>query len=206
MHLDKVVVIGAGGHGKSLVSVLQAMEVGVAAIYDDDPSTWGREVLGIQVRGPASELDPHSSIPLLLGLGSNPARKAMADRFSASTWATVIYPTAYVAQSAQVGRGTVVLPGAVIGAEVVLGAHVIVSTLCTIGHDTHLGDFAHAAPGVQVAGGSSIETGAFLAIGSVVCPEVTVGEWATLAAGGVAVHDLPPHIISYGIPARPRER
>lgn len=204
MSLKSVILIGAGGHGKSLISLLRSMGIEVTAIFDDDPATWGKEVLGVLVLGHTAELEPQCSTPVVLGLGSNVARKRVAERLASLTWATVVHPSAYVAASAQIGAGSVVCPFAVIGAETFLGAHVIVSAHCTIGHDTRVGDYAQAAPGVQVAGGSTVGEGALLGIGSVVCPQVTIGEWATLAAGAVAARHVPPGCTAYGMPAVPR--
>jgi acetyltransferase EpsM len=202
--LRSVILIGAGGHGKSVLSILRAMGIEVTAIFDDDPTTWGKAVLGVPVRGSTADLKPDCTTPVVLGIGDNLVRKRVVERFPDVEWATVVYPGAYVASTAQIGRGSVVFPFAVVAAEAGLGSHVIVSSHCTMGHDTRLGDYAQAAPGVQVAGGSTVGEGVLLAIGSVVCPGVTIGEWATLAAGAVAVYDVPPRCTAYGVPATPR--
>ena len=50
-HDQAVLVIGASGHGKSVISVLQAAGYQVRAVIDDDPAKWGQKVMGIQVAG-----------------------------------------------------------------------------------------------------------------------------------------------------------
>jgi acetyltransferase-like isoleucine patch superfamily enzyme len=40
-------------------------------------------------------------------------------------------------------------------------------------------------------------------MGSVVVPDVRIGEWALVGAGGVVVRDLPAGCKALGVPARP---
>lgn len=47
-----------------------------------------------------------------------------------------------------------------------------------------------------------IKYGAALGARSVILPGVTVGEWAMVAAGAVVTHDVPPHGLVVGHPAR----
>jgi sugar O-acyltransferase (sialic acid O-acetyltransferase NeuD family) len=197
-------VIGAGGHGKSVVSVLLVTGTAIAGVLDDDPDSRGRVVLGVPVLGPVSDLALYPDHPVVIGLGDNAARRAVAERFPDARWASVVYPGSYVNPSAIIGAGTVVFPGAIIGADAVIGSHVIVSGHTTIGHDTTLHDYVHVAPGVQIAGRVTVGRGAMLGIGSIVCPQVQIGEDSTLAAGAVAVYDIPAGCVAFGSPARPR--
>lgn len=204
MPLGGILVLGAGGHGKSVVSVLLASGAAVSGVLDDCPENLGRHVQGVPVIGPLSELGRYPDCSAVIGLGDNAERRAVAERFPGVRWASVLYPGAYINPSASIGPGTVVFPGAIVGADAVVGSHVIVSGHTTVGHDTTLGDYVHVAPGVQIAGGVNVGSGAMLGIGSIVCPRVRIGEGATLAAGAVAVHDIPAACVAFGVPARPR--
>ncbi len=198
-----LVVIGAGGHGKSVISIALATGYRVEAVIDDDPARWGTEVLGVPVVPLDAPLCSEAGHLAIIGVGDNLRRKEMAQRFSHFEWATLIYPGSYVNPTVQIGPGTIVLPWAVLGADSRLGAHVVVSAQCTVGHDTNVGDFAHLAPGVQVAGEVTICEGVFMGIGSAVVPGVHIGEWSVVGAGGVVVKDLPARCKAFGVPARP---
>jgi sugar O-acyltransferase (sialic acid O-acetyltransferase NeuD family) len=197
-----VLVLGAGGHGKSVVAVLLASGRQVIGVLDDASPTWGSQLQGVPVLGPIAEVQSHPACDLLIGLGENAARRKVAALFPEARWTRLIHPGAYVNPTARLGPGTVVFPSAVIGADAVIGAHVIVSSHTTVGHDTVLDDFAQLAPGVQVAGGVHVGSGAMLGIGSIVCPGVRIGENATLAAGAVAVSDVPAGRTAFGVRAR----
>lgn len=52
----------------------------------------------------------------------------------------------------------------------------------------------------------SIGAGAFLGINSAVLPGVTIGAGAYVGANAVVAHDVPPHTLVVGNPARPHRR
>ena len=198
-----VLVIGGGGHGKSVISVLRTAGYAVEAVIDDDPEKWGEELMGVPVTGPISKLSDRAGTLAIIAIGDNAARKKIAECFDHLEWITLVYPGAYVNPSARLGPGTMVLPGAVIGAEAIVGAQVVISVQCTVGHDVVIDNYAHLAAGVQVAGEASIGQGVFLAVGSIVIPGVQIGEWSLVGAGGVVVHNLPAGCKALGVPARP---
>jgi sugar O-acyltransferase (sialic acid O-acetyltransferase NeuD family) len=197
---DGVVVIGAGGHAKVLISTLAACGVPVAAVVDDDDTKWGMDAQGTRVGRIEREFGGRG----IVGIGDNAQRREMAIALGLD-WQTVVHPSAYVHPSAKLGRGTVVFAGAVVQPDAVIGDHVIVNTGATIDHDCIVGDYAHLAPGVHLSGAVQVGEGAFLGIGSVVCPGIKVGRWATLGAGGVAIRDVADGVVAVGVPARALE-
>ena len=117
----------------------------------------------------------------------------------------MVHPAAWVDLSVELGPGAVVFAGAVIQPRTVVGAHAIVNTAASIDHDCRIGRFAHLAPGVHLAGTVTVGDGAFLGIGTVAIPGVTIGEWTQVGAGAAVVRDLPARVRAVGVPARPLE-
>ncbi len=201
---EGIIIVGAGGHGKSMTSLLMADGKKVIGILDDEPSTWQTRILGVPVLGPLDLLLEYSDHSVLNALGDNKSRKSVVDRFPGSNWIGFKSPLAYIHPSARIGEGTVILTFAIIAADVVLEDHVIVSTHTTVGHDTHIHDFAHVAPGTQIAGGVQIGNTAMLGMGSVVCPGVRIGDDTIVAAGAVVVNDIDSGVSVFGTPAKPK--
>ena len=206
MSMDSVgiIVLGAGGHGKSLISILLADQQKIIGVLDDDPTTWHTEILDVPVLGPMKLIESYSGNPVCNGIGNNKKRKAVVQRFPNVKWTGHNSSWAYINPKAKIGVGTFIFPFAVVGAEAIIGEHAIISSHTTLGHDANIGNFSQLAPGVQVAGDAVIEEAVMLGMGSIVCPKVRVGTGATLAAGAVAVKDISSDITVYGSPARPR--
>lgn len=197
-----VIVIGAGGHAKVVISTLIASGYRVSKIVDDDPDKWGKSIFDIKIAGPLSMLDDSSSEPVLAAIGNNRTRKDVATRFNHLRWVTVVHPSAYVHPTVRIGGGTVVFAKAVVQPDTLIGKHCIINTGATIDHDCRIGDYVHISPGVNLAGDVHLEEGVFCGIGSKIINGMTIGKWATVGAGGVVIHDLPGGSVSVGVPAR----
>jgi len=200
---DEIVIVGAGGHAKVVIATIRAAGGEVVAAYDDDEGRWGSRVLGVTIRGTASEAEL-SGVPAVIAIGDNRARQTVADQIPAD-WMTVLHPSAIVHPSASIGRGTVVFAGTVIQPEAAVGDHVIVNTAASIDHDCNIGDFVHLGPGARLCGGVTVREGALLGVGAKVAPGVSIGPWATVGAGGVCVTDVAESSTVVGVPARPSE-
>jgi sugar O-acyltransferase (sialic acid O-acetyltransferase NeuD family) len=199
---DHIVVIGAGGHAKVVVSTLLTAGLNVNSLYDDDPEKWGKEILGIRVTDALSELDGVVGRQAIFGIGDNFTRKQLANRFRKLDWVSVIHPGAYVHPSVSLGKGTVVFAGAIIQPDAVIGEHCIINSGATVDHDCILGDYVHIAPGVNLAGNVKIEEGVFFGIGGAAIIGINIGEWSVIGAGAVVVKNIPENVTAAGIPAR----
>ncbi len=198
---DGVIVFGAGGHAKVVVSTLVAAGMRVAAIVDDDRGKWGKSILGIPVTGCDAEEDLAGRRGVI-AIGDNRTREGFEKRFPGVVWKTVVHPHAWVHPSVTLGAGTVVFAGSVVQPGTVIGRHCIVNSGASIDHDCSVGDYCHIAPGACLAGEVSVGEGAFLGIGSVVIVGKKVGAWSIIGAGGAVTSDIPAHVTAVGVPAR----
>jgi sugar O-acyltransferase (sialic acid O-acetyltransferase NeuD family) len=199
-----IVVIGAGGHAKTLAGALLAAGEPPAGLLmlDDDEAKWGTTVLGVRVSGPISELAAMRGCRAVLGIGDNGVRKRLAALLQVE-WISLVHPRAWVDPSVRLGPGTVIAAGAAIQPDTVIGAHTIVNTGTCVDHDCAVGDFVHLAPGVHLAGAVTVKEGAIIGTGASVIVGVTVGAWARVGAGAAVVRDLPDGVTAVGVPARP---
>ncbi|GEM90758.1 hexapeptide transferase [Oceanithermus desulfurans NBRC 100063] len=202
-----VFVIGAGGHGKVVVSTLQERGVEVLGVFDDDAAKWGGRLLGVPVLG-GLDLAPEYADRgrFILAIGNNDHRARLAERFARFDWATAVHPAAYVHPSARLRAGVVVFAGAVVQPETVVGAHSIVNTGTTVDHDCEVGSYVHLAPGVHLAGGVAVGSRAMLGVGASVIPGVRIGEGAIVGAGSVVLRDVSPGETVVGMPAKPLQK
>jgi UDP-perosamine 4-acetyltransferase len=197
-----VMIIGAGGHAKVVVSTLIASGIMVSKIYDDNPDKWGSCILNIEIVGPLSDIDYDSVEQALTAIGNNKTRKGIVNRFPRVRWTTVVHPSAYVHPTARIGQGTVVFAKAVVQPDTFIGDHCIINTGATIDHDCRIGNYVHISPGVNLAGDVQLHEGVFCGLGSKIINGMTIGKWATIGAGGVVINDLPEASLAVGVPAK----
>ncbi|MCC7419051.1 MAG: NeuD/PglB/VioB family sugar acetyltransferase [Planctomycetaceae bacterium] len=195
-----VVVLGAGGHAKVVVSLLRSCGYEVGGLYDDRREVWGTRVLGVEVIGAIELLKSHRG-PAVIAIGNGRVRQSLASQLPLD-WLTAVHPTAWVDPEVTIGPGTVICAGAVIQPDVQIGAHNIVNTSATVDHDCVLGDFVHIAPGAHLTGNIRVGDGVLVGAGAVAIPGLTIGAWTTIGGGATVVRDLPSEVIAIGNPAR----
>lgn len=199
---EGVVVLGASGHAKVVISAIRAGGGTVLCVLDDDADKWGMEFRGLTILGPVSEIARFPDASVVAAIGDNRARADLVARLPQVRWGEVVHPAAWVDPSARRGPGSVVFAGAVLQADSRIGAHAIVNTCASVDHDCEVGAFAHLAPGVRLAGDVHVGDGAFLGIGTSTIPGIRIGAWATVGAGAAVVRNVAAGVTVKGVPAR----
>lgn len=204
-----LVIIGGGGHASVVIEALRASgQYEPVAIVER--SAKEGQVLGIPICGDDSELPRLASLGVryyIVAVGSTGSAKLrehlhVLAKGCGLTPATVVHPTAVIADSAVLGLGAYVAALAHIGARTVIGDGVIVNSCASIDHDCVLGAFVHVAPGAVVCGGVSIDRGAHVGPGAVLVSSISIGKNAVVGAGSTVVRDVSPNTVVWGNPAR----
>jgi acetyltransferase EpsM len=203
----RLLIWGAGGHGKVAADTAMAMACYREITFvDDDPARQGMRVLGLPVLGGSGELARLLSDrdELFIAIGDNSLRADAWRRVRSldPRLATLLHPSATVSRFARVGQGTLVMPRAVINAGARIGANCIVNTGAIVEHDCIVQDYVHLSPAVSIGGGAHIEEAAHLGMGAIVLPGVRLGCYSVVGAGGAVLDDLPAGVVAVGIPAR----
>jgi len=156
------------------------------------------------ILGSPDSLEPRPSDGLVLAIGIRGVRRQVAERLAArgARFLSLVHPSAIVADTAVVGPGTVICPYAVVSDNVRLGRFVLVNYHASLGHDASAGDFTILSPYATLGGAARIEADVFLALHVAVGPGVTVGARSSVAAGTVALHDVPAESLVFGVPGR----
>lgn len=112
----------------------------------------------------------------------------------------------YVGPGARIGADCKIQNGAMIYEPAVLGDGVFIGPRVVLTNDRHPravrpdGTQKTAADWTPV--GVTIHYGAAIGAGAVCVAPITIGEWATVAAGAVVTADVPDFAIVAGVPAR----
>ena len=203
--MERLIVIGAGGHARSVLEVLlePGQEYEVAGVLDEQHEEIG-DLYGIPLLGDialAKELFQSGITSAFIASGSNSERKALSEMLSQFHFPEIISNRALVDKTATVGEGSIVMPGACLRIGASAGRHCIINTNVCIDHESILGDYVHVAPGCALSGKVFLDEGVFLGTGSCVIDRVKIGKWSTVGAGGTVIKDLPANVLAVGTPA-----
>ncbi len=166
MGIQRVLVVGAGGHGQSVAEAL-TFQGGVSVVgFLDDGAPVGSTVLGLPVLGRVSALPAQvgQADAALVAIGNNALREKLTVQVLAAGLAltTVVHPHAFVAPSASLGPGTAIMAGAIVGTYAQLGQGSIVNCGAVVDHHAVVEDFGHLGVGACMAGGSRLGRGAWM--------------------------------------------
>ena len=210
--MKKVVIIGAGGHGREVADVLRLQQeretnFPLHGFVDDDASLHGRLIDGLKVLGDWSwfERANREEVSVICAVGLPEVRKSLTERAGSLglSFASAISPLAYISPRAKIGRGVMIFPFTFVSTATEIGDHAIVHTPSFIGHDTKISPYTTICPGVSIAGNISIGEGCWIGIGSSIIQGKTIGDWSYIGAGAAVTQDLPSHVVAVGVPARP---
>lgn len=210
--MKKLVGLGAGGHAKSIIDIVQlGDEYELVGLLDPNPKLHGTDILGIPVLG-GDEILPTLQNKyinhIFIGVGSvgntqprqNLYEQALLLGFQI---ATIIHPSAVISASSKIGQGTVIMAGAILNADAQIHENVIINTGAIVEHDCIIEAHTHIASGARLAGTVHVAEGVHVGAGATIRQNISVGSRAVVGAGAVVVKDVPSGITVVGIPASP---
>ena len=207
----RVIGLGAGGHAKVVIEILQLHKAyEVVELVDTKRELWGTKVLGIAVLG-GDEL-----LPLLyekgvrhafIGLGAvrdTTARRELYEKARRLGFELVsaVHPQAIISPSADMGHGPTIMAGAIINAASKVGDNVVINTGAIIEHDCTISDHTYVASGAQLASNVAVGEGSYIGLGASVRQCIHIGRNSIVGAGAVVVDDIPDNVVAVGVPAR----
>lgn len=168
--MSRLLIVGAGGHGRSLAEAVLADDRYEIAGFIDDFAQQSQQVLGCPVLGDTSNLSSyrsHASLAIV-AIGNNHLREQISNNLLSIGFKliTVIHPRAIVSSSAVIGDGCAIMAGAIIGTEARLGRGVIVNCGAVVDHDAQIQDYGHLGINASMSGGSSLGRRAWLKAGA----------------------------------------
>lgn len=193
----KLVIIGAGGHGRVVADVAKLCGYKEVVFLDDGASALAS--------GKISDYPAYGdSFDFIVAIGNNSVRRRLQAQLLENNCriATLVHPSAVVGSRVAIGKGTVVMAGVVINADATIGDGVIVNTSASIDHDCRVGDFCHISVGARLAGTVSVGDNTMISAGAVVINNTSVCNDCIVGAGAVVIADITESGVYAGVPSR----
>lgn len=201
-----VVVISAGGFGRSLVNTS----------HGDPASGVVWRVTGYLDSRPA--LAAKSSLPILgdpMTYRARPGESficALGDPLQRRTYAAPLLAQGapfmnlctglYSADGVTMGVGCFFEPSVRMGVDCRIGDFVVVQSTSVIGYEVKIGSYSTLGAFVFVGGGAQIGENVVIHPHATILPKVTIGDGAVVGAGSVVMADVPPGVTVLGNPAK----
>ncbi len=203
-------MVGSSGHAST---VLEAIEVcgayNVIGLLDSfEPRGIAKH--GYQVLGTPDEAAAiaklHGCRSFFVSIGDNWQRWRMTDALKTAVpdgeFPFISYPNVYIARTARIGGGTILMPFVAVMSNVQIGEGCIVNTGSAVNHDCRLADFSSISGGVHLGGGVSIGPRSSIGLGAVVREKTVIGTDSVIGAGSAVFRDVPDRVVVLGSPAR----
>jgi len=196
LRLEKIVIIGGGGHAKVLISIIKkSLQFELAGYVDINDQG---EILGAQYLGDDNKLNEIFSQGIknaAIGIGQvqvTQRRHEVVDRVRevGFKFPVIVSKDAIVNEDVLVEEGSQLFDGAVINSGTRIGNFSIINTKATVEHDCTVGDYCHIATSAVLSGG--VEVGDFSMIGSnaVIVQYKKIAQHTLIGSGGVVTKDI----------------
>ena len=198
--MNRLIIIGAGGHGKVIAD--NALRNGYENICFIDDHLKGN-VIGFPIIGTSKDIEclNDGKTDFIIGIGNNAIRKVIAETYKVN-WVSIVHPSAQIAFNVEIGKGTVVMPNAVINVSSTVGEHCIINTGAIVEHDNVIENYVHISPSAALGGTVHVDECTHIGIGATVKNNMDICSDCTIGAGAVVVKAIVEKGIYVGVPTR----
>ena len=194
----RILIYGAGGHSKTVISLLRLLNWNITGIMDDAVAP-GTAVSGVKVLGNADLLPKlradgvTCAVNAVGGIGNYSVRWRIFEKLRALDFSfpTLIHPSAFIEDTAVLADGIQVLAQSYISSESSIEFGTLINAGTVISHDGCIGRCVNLSPGALLAGQVTVKDFAQIGMGATVNLGVTVGTAARIGNSAVVKGDVP---------------
>jgi sugar O-acyltransferase (sialic acid O-acetyltransferase NeuD family) len=205
---EKIILIGGGGHCRSVIDVIESEGRFEIAGIVDVPDKMHDKILGYEIFACDNDIPRLAAefryFFITIGLIRDfRPRLMMYERLMSlgCEMPVIISPRAYVSPHTFIAAGTLVMPFAFINAGVSIGPNCIVNTSSIIEHDSVIGTNNHISTACVVNGTCTIGNNNFLGTNATLLNNLVIGSNNLIGASSVVVKNVGDGLKLFGNPA-----
>lgn len=203
----KIVLIGGGGHCKSVLDTLLKNNGYDEIVITDHCIPAGTEIFGCRVAGTDGvlpELFAHGFTDAFITVGSiksTALRHRLYDMARSIGFETVsiIDSSAAVSEHCRIGQGVFIGKKAVVNADAEIADCAIINTGAVVEHESRVGEFSHISVGAKLCGNVTVGNDSLVGAGTTVIQGVHIGSNVIIGAGSTVLKDIEDNSLRYGI-------
>ena len=173
--MEKIILIGGGGHCKSVIDVIREEgKFEIAGILDSNIPI-GSSLLDIKILGDDSLIknlaNEYNNFHITVGqLQTSNVRRKISNLLleNGAIIPNIISPYSHISSFSKLGIGITILHRVTIQAESEIGDFCILNDHALIEHDVKIGKYCHIATSATINGNVTIEDDVFIGSGAVV--------------------------------------
>lgn len=208
--MEKIILIGAGGHAKTIVDTIERQNLFEIAGFIDLERKGEKVYRTYEIVGSDEELEAfyiagiHYAFVSIGYMGESTVRRKLYEKLKKTGFdlPVIIDKTAIVAEDVRLGEGTYIGRNAVLNAEAYIGKMCIINTAAVVEHESVVEDFSHIAVGAVLCGKTRVEQNVLIGANATLIQDIKIGKDSIIGAGSVVLQDIPPYCTAIGSPAK----
>lgn len=205
--MEDVVLIGFGGHAKSVVDTIEQQGkfhiVGFVDIDQENKKAYrGYRVIGNDDNlYEIYESGVKNAVVTIGYMGHGDIRKKIYMKLKQIGFnlPNIIDNTAVIASDASIDEGTFIGKGAVINSNTHIGKMCIINTNAVVEHDCNIDEYTHVAVGAVICGGTKIGKSTLVGANATIIQMLEIGDKVIVGAGTVVLKDIPNYKKALGV-------
>ena len=188
--MKNIVLIGCGGHAKSIIDIIEGLDIwkifGLIGLKEEI----GKETLGYKCIGCDSDLNEIYSYCknafISIGQINNVQKRVLVgetlNKYNFNI-PRIFSKNSYISKHAEINYGTSIGHGTIVNAGSKIGCNCIVNSNALIEHDVKIGDYCHISTGTIINGQVEIGEGSFIGSGTIIREGLKIPPYSIISAG-----------------------
>ncbi|NBJ92523.1 acetyltransferase [Parablautia muri] len=196
--MRKLVLIGGGGHCKSVIDTVKRLHLYDEVVVTDPHFPSCREILDIRIVGGDEMLSKlknagfHEAFITVGSIKNTQLRESLHRKACDLGFIipNIIDPSACVSEYTVMEKGIFIGKNAIVNADARIHEMAIINTGAIIEHECVIGKYSHIAVGAVLCGGVSIGNHSLVGAGTTIIQGIKVGSHSLIGAGSTVLCDV----------------
>ena len=194
--MEKIILVGLGGHGKSVIDCIEKMKAYEIVGYTDISAGTGYR--GYKYLGNDDVLQKYYDEGIRYAfvsvgyMGKGTVRQMLYEKLKRIGYMLPVIrdASAIVSNNIQIGEGSFIGKGAILNSDVVIGKMCIINSGAIIEHECRIDNFTHISVGAVLCGNVKVGEASFVGANATVLQGRNIGNDCIVGAGEVIRREM----------------